>query len=81
MMSKILNCEEVIKQLYDYLDGELNDDLETDIESHIQSCQECMGRTEFERQLKNSIKETGDSEVPSTLNKRLMSIIDDLKTE
>ncbi len=77
-MSKKLNCEDVIKQLYDYLDGELNDDLENDIESHIHSCQECMGRTEFERQLKNSIKETGDSEVPSSLNKRLKSIIDDL---
>ena len=52
--------------------------LETDIETHIQSCQECMGRTEFERQLKNRLKETGDSEVPPTLNKRLKSIIDDL---
>ena len=77
-MSKILNCEDVLKQLYAYLDGELDDDFETDIESHIQSCQECMGRTEFERRLKNRLKETGGSEVPPSLNKRLKSIIDDL---
>jgi anti-sigma factor RsiW len=36
-----LNCEEVIHELSDYIDGELAETLLQEMESHLEECSEC----------------------------------------
>ena len=71
-----LSCEDVIRQLYAYLDGELETGEITDIDEHIHKCRECMGRADFERRLRNKIRETTDTSAPDRLRQKLLSILD-----
>lgn len=73
-MTRELSCEEVLKELYCFIDGEVSEELARDIDQHIHKCHECFGRAEFERRLKNRIGETGESTVPDTLKSRLDDI-------
>jgi anti-sigma factor (TIGR02949 family) len=45
----MLQCDEVMRQLWDYLDGELTPDREDAIRRHIEMCARCAPQTEFER--------------------------------
>lgn len=36
-----MNCQDILKNLNDYIDGELDRQLCTDIEAHIDSCPNC----------------------------------------
>jgi anti-sigma factor RsiW len=36
-----LNCEEVIHELSDYIDGELAGTLQQELESHLDECSDC----------------------------------------
>lgn len=36
-----MNCDEVIHELSDYIDGELGATLHKELESHLQECSEC----------------------------------------
>lgn len=78
-MKNEMNCEDVIRVLYAYLDGELRPESETEVDEHIHRCQECMGRAEFERQLRKRIREVGSTPTPEALRKRLVSLIDEEK--
>jgi anti-sigma factor (TIGR02949 family) len=74
---KKLNCQEVIRQLYAYLDGELEPQSESEVDEHIHSCRECMSRAEFERLLRKRLIESTDKRAPEQLRRKLLSIIDD----
>ena len=45
----MLDCESVIKQLWDYLDGELIPERMDAIRSHLEMCKRCYPQYEFER--------------------------------
>jgi len=36
-----VNCREALKQISDYLDNELDENLKRDLEVHIKSCRHC----------------------------------------
>lgn len=45
----MMNCEEVMRQLWDYLDGELTPERMQAIEAHLAMCGRCHPQAEFER--------------------------------
>lgn len=45
----MLDCEAVMRQLWDYLDGELTAEREEAIRAHIAVCARCFPQYEFER--------------------------------
>jgi anti-sigma factor (TIGR02949 family) len=73
-MSK-LTCEDVIQQLYAYLDGELDASCEFDVDDHLHKCQECLGRAEFERRLREKIRNGDPIDAPPALRNKLMSFL------
>lgn len=70
-----LNCEDVLRQLLDYLDGEMDSEGSAQIEHHLEHCRGCFSRAEFERRLKARIGETGTEEAPESLRARLKSLL------
>lgn len=48
-MEPMLDCEAVMKQLWDYLDGELTPERLQTIEAHVKTCKRCSPHAEFER--------------------------------
>ena len=72
------NCEETLREIESFLDGELDVAVQEQIQVHLSDCNPCMQRTEFRRHVKVLIRSkcTGDA-VPSTLERRIRSLLDE----
>ncbi|HEX2258039.1 MAG TPA: zf-HC2 domain-containing protein [Afifellaceae bacterium] len=75
-MSRPLDCEEVITQLFDYLNRELDPETLAAIEEHIRLCRGCFSRAEFERRLRARLAQAGEAEAPESLRRRTRRIIE-----
>ncbi len=50
-----LDCRTAMRQLYDFLDGELSEHVAAQIRDHLARCQPCFAHTSFERDLLTAI--------------------------
>lgn len=73
--SESMDCEQVVRLLFEYLDGEVSDEQQHDIDRHLTLCRSCFSRAEFEKRLRLHLKAPGDEAVPSALENRIRSII------
>ena len=70
-----ISCEEALKLVFDYLDEALDDAEYCDIEDHLSVCRACYSRVDFERRLKDHLKEIGQEEAPAELQDRIRGIV------
>ncbi len=72
-----MDCEEVLGQVWRFLDGELDKAEFEEIQGHIVDCMECGSRIEFQRQLLAiiEIKCKGDR-IPEHLRQRLFKLLE-----
>ena len=61
------NCDEASRQLYQYLDDELDQLTAARIRVHLEECSGCFGSFEFERRLKGVIRSHLEEDMPETL--------------
>ena len=76
MTEEHITCEEVIEHLLAYLDRELDDGISERIEAHLERCRDCFTRAEFERHLRDRVREAAATQAPETLHRRLRKLID-----
>jgi mycothiol system anti-sigma-R factor len=76
MTKQSLTCEEVVERLFPYLDKELDDETSAEVDRHLEACRGCYTRAEFEKRLKAKIAETGQTEAPESLRRRVKDLID-----
>ena len=73
-MSEI-ECEQVLRQIELYLDGELVGLQRVDVERHIGHCSDCHGHSEFMRRLKEMLRDKcGCYEVPPAVAERVRAL-------
>jgi len=72
---KIIKCEEAIRQMLEYLDKELHQQDHDAMHHHLESCRECFSRMEFEKRLKDMVRDSTDEKAPNTLDTRIRNII------
>ena len=77
MSGEDVRCEEVIEQLYAFLDCELDDAWQERVERHLARCRDCCTRAEFERRLRARIREASEVEAPARLRRRVRAMIED----
>ncbi len=70
-----IDCEEVLRLIFTYLDGELEAEHRQRVDQHLERCRSCFSRTEFERRLKAHLAELGRESVPPALEARVRSLI------
>lgn len=75
MSARELGCEEVIEQLFAFLDQRLDESRAADIHRHLERCRECFSRAEFERELRARITEAATEKAPERLQQRIKSIL------
>lgn len=75
-MKPMMNCEDVMRQLWDYLDGELTPERMQAIEAHLAMCGRCHPQAEFERAFLRAVaqvqREPSDTE---RLAARVMAVL------
>jgi anti-sigma factor (TIGR02949 family) len=72
-------CDDAIAQLYTYLDGELDADVVTRIEQHLQRCSPCLEAYDFESELRKVIVSKCSEETPGDLRLRIMTVLERLE--
>lgn len=75
-MANHIDCEDVVRQLLEYLDRELDEGSIRAIEEHLRHCRGCFSRAEFERRLSERVAESGKAEAPESLRRRVHVLLE-----
>lgn len=70
-----ISCEEALQRLFAYLDRELDAHAHHEVEDHISRCRSCFSRVEFEKRLKERLREAGRGETPEQLQARIGQLL------
>jgi anti-sigma factor RsiW len=73
--SETINCEEALRLLAMYLDGELHGSEHESVERHVQTCRSCYSRSEFERRLKVELSHLGRDDVRPAFEQHIRQLI------
>ena len=70
-----IGCEEALKRLLEFIDGELSDSEHDTVERHLRTCRSCFSRMEFERRLKQRLSALSADDVPAKSRDRIRDLI------
>ena len=71
-------CLESLIEVFLYIDGQLDEKRNAEIEHHLQRCGKCYGRVEFEKMLRGYVKAKASSDgPPASLSVRVSAILRD----
>jgi mycothiol system anti-sigma-R factor len=72
-MTDKMKCEDVIAELFRYLDCEVDQLTTEKIDYHLENCRECFSRAEFEKLLHKRVADAGEDKVPEEVQKRILA--------
>ncbi len=78
------DCDDALRELYGFLDGELTDDRRHLISSHLDDCSPCLEAFDFENELRHLVASKCHDDVPDGLRERIADAIagcDDAEVE
>jgi anti-sigma factor (TIGR02949 family) len=72
-----VNCREVLEKLYEYLDKELVESEQRELERHLEYCTDCLRKYNIEKAVQEAILRTGDEKYDTApLKAKILSEID-----
>jgi anti-sigma factor (TIGR02949 family) len=76
-MDAMLTCDEVMRQLWDYLDHELTPERMTEIAAHLSMCNRCFPQYDFERAFLRAVREAAGKghAAPPPLRERVLTAL------
>ena len=74
----MITCSEAVKQLWDYLDGVVEESQRELVEEHLGFCRRCCGELEFAEELRGFLASHADDDLPSEVRVRLTATLDGL---
>lgn len=72
------NCQDALRDLERYLDGELPEENLSTIRTHLSACYPCADRASFEEQLRAIIRERCAEQTPPDLHAAIRRRLDEL---
>ena len=70
-----MNCQEVIRQLSEYLDGELETNLLDSLEQHLSACRDCRIIVDTTRKTVEIFCNSEPLPLPAPVHERLMKVL------
>lgn len=75
-MTPMLDCEAVMRQLWDYIDGELTEERMAAIRAHLALCARCQPQHDFERTfLRTLARVRSEHSNPVSVRERVMATL------
>ena len=71
-----VSCDDAVRQLYRYLDGELTEERRAAIAAHLDGCAPCIGAAQFEAELRAVIADRCHETVPESLRDRVAASLE-----
>jgi anti-sigma factor (TIGR02949 family) len=75
----VISCADAIRQLWEYLDGTIDDDDRGLIDEHLGRCRRCCGELEFARELRRTLADAAHDDVPVDVLQRLHRTLEELE--
>ena len=70
------DCKSVLKDLFDYIDKEMNDQDASEMKAHLELCRVCFDRMEFEQLLRSHLQDKTTHPCPDSLKTRIKKLIE-----
>jgi anti-sigma factor (TIGR02949 family) len=70
-----MDCEQALKRLVEFVDGELPNSEHDGVEQHLRICRNCCSRMEFESRLKERLSTLSTKDAPSKTRDRVRDLI------
>lgn len=74
----MISCTDAVRQLWDYLDGNIGDADRHAIEDHLDVCKRCCGEAEFATELRRFLATHAYEALPENTKARLTVFLDRL---
>jgi anti-sigma factor (TIGR02949 family) len=75
----MITCAEAVRQLWEYLDGLVDESERESIEEHLSFCRRCCGEVEFAEELRRFLAEHREGELPEDARARLVATLEGLE--
>lgn len=70
------DCNETLRELYQFLDGALTDNDRHQIQRHLDDCSPCLEAFDFEAELRLVVRSRCVDEVPESLRERIARVLE-----
>jgi mycothiol system anti-sigma-R factor len=74
----MISCAEAVRQLWDYLDGVVDDSQRGHLEEHLAFCRRCCGELEFAEELRGFLASNPPEDLPPDVRSRLTATLEEL---
>ena len=72
---RTIDCEQVVRLLLTYLDGEVTENERGDVDQHLALCRSCFSRAEFEKRLRLQLVELRQGDVPPEFEHHIKNLM------
>lgn len=77
----MIRCSEAVRQMWEYLERELDPADRGRVEDHLAFCRRCCGELEFAEELRRFMARKPDLDLPRPIEARFEKLLSDLETE
>lgn len=74
----MISCDDATRQLWEYLDGTVDEADKALIEEHLARCRRCCGEREFAQELRGFLASNATEDLPDDVARRLNQTLEDL---
>lgn len=76
----MIKCKEAVDRLWSYLDRQLEQPRERELNEHLGVCVHCCGELEFAKQVRGRLADTSGTEMPPAVRSHVESLLRDLRS-
>lgn len=75
----MISCADAVRDLWNYLDGLVDEADRAAFEEHLGVCRRCCGELEFAEELRGFLARHADEELQPAVETRLIAMLDELE--
>ena len=75
----MITCAEAVRQLWEYLDGAVEETDRKAIEEHLSFCRRCCGELDFAEELRRFLAQPDEQNMPADVKARLLATLTELE--
>jgi len=74
----MISCHDAVRQLWDYLDGTVDEADRALVEEHLSRCRRCCGEMEFAQELRRLLAGPAPADIPADVLRRLNQTLQEM---
>ncbi|TDD26302.1 zf-HC2 domain-containing protein [Kribbella turkmenica] len=74
----MISCHDAVRQLWEYLDGTVDQADRALVEEHLSRCRRCCGEMEFAQELRRLLAGPVPADIPAEVQRRLNQTLEEM---